>query len=367
MVPGTRERAPLDAVRGRCRSRPMWRTRRPARPGPGPGWWNVTAAAMALVLSVAHPAAAWQGNPPPDERRTSVDRHAARRAALERQRRGDAVAVGVQGAPEWSWPAGVCAPAAWEWSYRAPRAWPYQAPHGWTYRAPRGWWHHTPGAWFGNVLCGWGRGSLWGWAPGGAPWGWTDGASPRGWGYGIGPRRGRPYRPGPEWPGRRVWPGDRVLLRIDVPYDWPWGWPYVPRHRFDGRYTEDRADGPGFLPPGSFLQPGYWGAGAPGYRPRPWAPTPGWPPVAGWHGAEAGPTADCAFVVIEPMHGGTFSGWIAPSRFGTEDLRELEVSIDAILSEGHSLFVVAPDGYAVRVPAGLPIEAIRVVPCSTRQ
>lgn len=331
MVPGTWKLAPLGSVRGRCRPQPMRRTRRPARPGLVPRPWSVTAAiAMALVLSAPDPGAARQGSPLPDESRASVERHAARRAALERQRRGDAAAGGVQGAPGWAWPVGVCAPPAW----------------GWSYRAPWEWWHRTSEAWSGIALCGRGHGALWGRAPGHASRGWAPWASLWGWGYGIGPRRGRSYRLGPEWPGRHAWPGDRVWLRIDVPYDWPWGWPYVPLHRFDGRYAED-----------------WW------RTPSPWpsAPAPGRPPVAGAHGVEPGRAADCAFVVIEVMYGGTFSGWIAPSRFGTEDLRELEIAIDALFAEGHSLLLMAPDGYAVRVPAGLPIEAIRVGPCSTTQ
>lgn len=406
MVPGERERATRDVapVKGRGRWAPL-----PVRSGSRRRSAVAIAAVAAVVaISAATPAEARQGNPPPGERRPSLDRHAQRRAALERQRTGEATPTGVEGDV---WPGTGYGALPWQWP-GAQWGWPGAA-QGWS------------GAWWG------GPGAPWGWPYGGTPWGWPNGDADQGipgwpgfvgppgpgwwrgdafrggvawwrfrpgaawrfggaysgifaWPYGAGSRFGIgafPWRYGIEafalrgfWcyaspggrgraPGGRdrgpaywgcgpsVFPYVAPGQRLETPYNLPWGWPYVPRHRFEGRFSEEaggvptRRDG-----------------GLPSYSAG--VPTPTWPGAAAAYATAPG-GADCAFVVIEVTHGGAFRGWIQPSRFGAEEPREVELAIDALFSRGLPLVLMAPDGYAVRVPAGLPIESIRVAPCNT--
>lgn len=302
-------------------------------------WSVIVALAAALLWSAAGPAAARQGNPPPEEQRSSADRHAARRAALERQRRGDPGAADARHGA-WPWTGYGAAPwgrpyaAPWGRPYAASWGLPYAAPWVSPYTAPRGGPYTAP--WSGPYGAGW----SWSY---GAYTGWSGAAAAPFWSY-RSPRR----RPG-GWSRFGAHPGQRP----ETPYDWPWGWSYVPRHRFEGLYRDEPA-----------------GGSTPGGRRWPLTPIPApwWFAPPAWYrwGADpsADPSADCAYVVVQVLYGGTFSGWVEPGRFGAEDLRELELAIDALLSEGHSLVLLRPDGYPVRVPAGLPIDDVRVAPCS---
>lgn len=330
------------------------------------------------------------------DRRPSADRHEARRAALERQRRGAlapaAEATAASGDLSEGWPAfaiGRYFPpyGAFDSFYS-----PYVPPYGAPWADYPMWFDHTDGPRWSN---GFGpRGWSWGWSG----WrgypdrnGWND---RRGWagkgGWFGGPGVRDPWgRSGwhgwPDWHGRSAWHGwhdrrdwaGRSHWRgqwnwRDWSYargrwDWarrmalesPWGWPWVPRHRFEDRYREDEGVAAG--------RPGVTSAAR---------GTTAYPRVDGYGGGGAGygairaawslapvDAADCAEVRVKVVNGGVFRGWVSRLHYGTRDPRELELAIDAQLSSGRPVDLVTPDGYLVRVPPTVPVERIAVGAC----
>lgn len=319
MAPGNPLRVPRAASPDPGRSGRISRVRWYGVPASRPRKWSLIAAmATALAWSIAEPAVARQGNPPLDERRASADRHAARRAALERQRRGDAGAADVL---EGAWPRTGYGAAQWDWPYSASWGWPYGGPLGWPHGA----------LWSGSYA------APWSWPYGGAHIGATG--SP-----GVFAAPFRSYGAARRWP--RGWFGfdsdpERGFWCVAYPGE-------------RGRPSGERGRQPGGRGPRT------WGCG-PFYFP---VAAPWWTAPPAWYRRAPNASADCAYVVVQVLYGGQFGGWVEPSRFGAEDLRELELAIDALLSEGHSLLLTTPDGFVVRVPAGLPIDTIRVAPCS---
>lgn len=334
------------------------------------------------------------------DRRPTADRHEARRAALERQRRGAALAPAAEAAVASSdlsdgWPAFVIGRFFPPYGAVDPFSSPYVPPYGAPWADYPMWLDHTDGSRWSSGFGPWGWSWGWsdwrgyhdrngwkdrrGWAGKGgwfggpgvrAPWGrsgWRGWPDWHGWsdGYGWHDRRDRR-----DWAGRSHWRGQwnwRDWSYARGQWDWarrmalesPWGWPWVPRHRFEDRFREDEgvATGrPGVTSTarGAAAYPrvdGYGGGGVGHGANR-----------AAWSLAPVD-AADCAEVRVKVVNGGVFRGWVSRLHYGTRDPRELELAIDAQLSSGRPVDLVTPDGYLVRVPPTVPVEGIAVGAC----
>jgi hypothetical protein len=333
--------------------------------------FTVGVVGVLVVVGAGRPAdARAQERPRPSseetmERRpsTSADRHAARREALDRQRRGEAGIVRPRGGISVGAVAGTASRPA-----RSVEASTFGAIPEWT--APEammglgGWWGAWSDGWRGDRRrYGRGFGDTFGrWNRWGYPW-WNHGGATC-----IAYIPGRAGWGGPGWGRRPRDPGVAILrgcvpspfggaagfgygtgLGYDPGYGYPWG-PFgggYPYHRFRDELRDD-VSGP-----------------IPGRE--------GWPasPVGPFFGSPIDPylgapvdAADCAAVTVVLVGERAYRGFVAPSIFGARDEAELRLALDAELSEGRPVILYGPYGYPVRVPPGALVDDVVIESCA---
>jgi hypothetical protein len=286
---------------------------------------------------------------------TAEEMHRIRRAWLEQRRLGElgmgrtTFGSAVVGAPRAGVATGVGAPLG--------AGSPYGGSHGWR-GGPGGF---GPGGFgpggfgpdgfgpggfgpggFGPGGFGCDRDGLAGRATGRAPWsGWSSGvACVSGHGF-DGGRFGR-------------WPGDRL------PY------PAYPLYgRFYDRFNDDARNRYRWTDPLLYGVREYdWGW----YGPWQTYPGPlGWSDGAyGWYSAAPYSQApsDCVDLTLLLANGRSHRLVIGLQPLGLSDARDLDLAIDARLSEGLPVLLQGLDGRVLRIEPGTPIDDILVRPCS---
>jgi hypothetical protein len=263
---------------------------------------------------------------------SAEEMHRIRRAWLEQRRLGQlgmgptTFGSAVVGAPRAGVATGIGAPLG--------AGTPYGGTPGW-HGGPAGF---IPG--FGPGGFGCDRGGPTGHASGGGRWsGWSSGVAcvP---GHGFGNRFGR-------------WNGDRL------PY------PAYPLYgRFYDRFNHDDRNRYRWVDPLLYGVREYdWGW----YGPWQTYPGPlGWSDGAyGWYSAAPYSQApsDCVDLTLLLANGRSHRLVIGLQPLGLSDARDLDLAIDARLSEGLPVLLQGLDGRVLRIEPGTPIDDILVRPC----
>jgi hypothetical protein len=127
----------------------------------------------------------------------------------------------------------------------------------------------------------------------------------------------------PEETGRGGWT-DPLLFGVQE-YDWSW---YGPRRTYPGQFG--------------------WSDGAYG-----WYSAPAW----------SGSPSDCVDLTVELANGRVHRVLVGLQSLGLADVRDLDLAIDARLSEGRPVLLQGLDGRVVRIEPGAAIDDIIVRPC----
>lgn len=266
--------------------------------------------------------------------------HRMRRAWLEQRRLGQLGAPAsvygsaVVGAPRHGYATGVGVPLP---GYGSPYGGVYGSPYGEPYGVPFG------GAGF---RCD-------GFGPGGGRPG-----SARGWTPFAGQGFGGPCAP--VGPGSQPWAGFGVPPRVGLPY------PAYPAYgRFYDRFHPDVRDGGGWTDPRLLFGVQEYESGW--YAPWRTYPGPlGWSDGAyGWYSAPpwSRSPADCVDLTLEMANGLAHRILVGLQSLGLADPRDLDLAIDARLSEGRPVLLQGLDGRVLRIEPGSPIDDIIVRPC----
>jgi hypothetical protein len=139
---------------------------------------------------------------------------------------------------------------------------------------------------------------------------------------------------------------------------------YPPYGRFHDRFNPDAFGGAGWTDPLLFgVQEYDWGW---------WGPRRTYPGVFGWsdggYGWYSAPPwsqspADCVDLTVVLANGRAHRLELGLQSLGLADARDLDLAIDARLSEGSPVLLQGLDGRLIRIDPGTPIEDILVRPC----